>query len=56
MDVGRAKDLQDLEDRVAKALVDANELPPGPEREELLDDIKRFVSRLSELKMFGPKR
>jgi hypothetical protein len=46
----RAKELQDLEDRVVKVLTGANELPPGPERQELLDDIKKFIARLSKLK------
>jgi hypothetical protein len=46
----QVKDLQDLEDRVAKVLLGTNQLPPGPERQELLDDIKRFIARLSKLK------
>lgn len=46
----RFKVLQDLEDRVVKVLVGANELSPGPEREALLDDIKRFIARRAALK------
>jgi hypothetical protein len=45
----RAKDLQDMEDRVAKLLLGANDLPPGPERQDLLDEIEKFIARLSEL-------
>jgi hypothetical protein len=49
----RAADLLDMEVRVAMLLKGALELPAGPERDSLLEEIKEFSARLSALKAKG---
>jgi hypothetical protein len=49
----RATKLQELEDMAAKLLVIARELPPGPERINILQEIGRFRSQIISLQGIG---
>jgi hypothetical protein len=46
----RAGDLLDLEERAANLLQIARDLPPGPERQGFIEEIRQFIARLSALK------
>jgi hypothetical protein len=48
-----AADLLDLEVRAARLLRVARELPAGPERDSLIEELKEFTARLSALKAKG---
>ena len=48
-----AADLLDMEVRVARLLKGARELPVGPARVSLLEELKEFTARLSALKATG---
>jgi hypothetical protein len=45
-----AADLLDVEERVARLLKGAPEIPAGPERDSLLEELREFTARLSALK------
>ena len=49
----RATKLQELEDMAAKLLAIARELPPGPERINILREIGRFRSQIISLQDVG---
>jgi hypothetical protein len=49
----RATKLQELEDMAAKLLAIARELPPGPERINILQEIGRFRSQIISLQGVG---
>jgi hypothetical protein len=49
----RATKLQELEDMAAKLLALARELPPGPERMNILQEIGRFRSQIISLQSVG---
>jgi hypothetical protein len=42
----RATKLQELEDMAAKLLATARKLPPGPDRNDILQEIGRFWSKI----------
>jgi hypothetical protein len=48
-----AADLLDMEVRAATLLRGARELPAGPERDSLLEELKEFIARLAALQAKG---
>ena len=49
----RATELQELETMVAKLLMTARKLPPGPDRHNILQEIGRFRVQIIALKGAG---
>jgi hypothetical protein len=49
----RATKLEELEDMAAKLLAIARELPPGPERINILQEIGRFHLQMISLQSVG---
>jgi ferric-dicitrate binding protein FerR (iron transport regulator) len=51
----RATKLQELEDMAAKLLATARKLPPGPDRNDILQEIGRFWSKIIALQEAAPR-